>query len=111
MRASLIILLLAIFTMSCGSEGDKFVGKWKPVSPKSGSGLMIIEKKGKVYELHNSENPRKVLSFDYEEDHDRLSLDAGSGIIDVRYTENDHLVLSPRLPSGFDEPLEFEKAD
>jgi hypothetical protein len=111
MKTFLKLFLLTLFISSCGSGGDKFVGKWKPIAQERQEGQLVIEKKGKVYEFYNTELPKNILSFDYDEDHDRLSFDTGQGIIDIKYTDNDHLIMSPRMPAGFDKPLEFEKAE
>lgn len=111
MKNILRILIVAFLFSACSSGGDKFVGKWSPIGKGGKIGVMVIEKRGKVYDMYNTEKPDRVMSLDYDEDHDRLSMDLGETFMDIRYLENEHIVMSPRLPRGFDQPIELQKVE
>ncbi len=108
-----LILKLSVLLISCSNGAEKFVGHWQPIGKENTREVLVIQEKGNVYEMFNIDTPEQVLLFKYDEEFDRLSFNTGENmIVDINYKKEDgHIIIGPRMPSGFETPVELKKKE
>jgi hypothetical protein len=95
-----LLLSFSLLLASCSGNTGKFVGRWKPTGQTTDRRI-IIEQKGKTFDFYPDNNPQEIQSFDYDSDHDCLTMNTGKGIIDIRYDgKTEHLVIAERGDVG-----------
>ena len=114
-RLNLLLFILIVFIAGCASGGSKFIGKWRPIKPRdlSSRSLLVIEKSGKNYDSYILAVPEKSTRFDYDKEHDYLTVKMGQHTINIIYLDSTGhirmiLVKGKSYPPGM---LEFEKAE
>jgi len=114
-QLNLLLYFLIIISTSCASGGSKFIGQWKPVSSGDfyGRNLLVIEKKGKVYDSYTISAPEKSIRFGYDKKHDYLTGKSGEHQIVIIYLDSTgHIRIVPEKGTPKQTVvLEYEKAD
>jgi hypothetical protein len=111
-------LQLSVFVLlfsGCVSGGVKFIGQWQPVQPAgfSGRNILVIEKKGKVYDSYTIAAPDKLIRFGYDKEHDYLTTKHGADTLNIIYIDSTgNIRLIAIKGSGYRLPVkEYQKAD
>jgi hypothetical protein len=111
LRLPMLLFLLS----GCASGGVKFIGQWQPVQSAgfSGRNILVIEKKGKVYDSYTIAAPDKLIRFGYDKEHDYLTGKHGTDTFNIIYLDSTgNIRLIAVKASGYHLPvIEYQKAD
>lgn len=113
-RLQLLLCLILCLSAGCASEGSKFIGHWIPVKPLGypQKSLLVIQKRGKVFDSYNTAVPGRSTRFSYDKEHDCLRERMGEKAMNRIYLDSiGHLKVVPEKWRKTDHTvLVFEKA-
>lgn len=103
--------LFIMVVMGCSSPENKFAGKWKMVTSRTGE-VAIIEKKENGFDLYSEKTPERFITFTYDKERNQLPSNAMGGTMDIKFTtDEDHIELAPRQASIYSAPQRFERVE